>query len=218
MKTLRLATVVFLAMLPFVSAAQDENYGISGFDTIVSNPVEYRKILDKFTAGTVRPTMRECTIAYYGFAYQENYTPAIDGEEDMQRAIMADDYELAYALGQQILKFAPVSLTTLYWTLFAATETGEPWEVRNSLRGRYNSLAHIISLSGDGTSPETALRVIYIGDMYTYTMMELELEIGKGYLWDDRWMQFEVKPSSKFDHPSIYFDTLVGGNSLSETD
>ena len=179
------------------------------FDSIVRNPVEYRKVLDKFSAAMVRMSAGDCAIAYYGFGMQKDFTAEVTGEEGMQRAIMADDYEVAYTLGTQILERAPVNLTALYWTLFAATETNQTWEVRNSLRGRYNSIAHIISLSGDGIAPESALKVVWKGDMYTYTMLELGLEIGEGYLWDNRWTEFEVTPAgpgAKFDHPSIFFE------------
>ena len=180
-----------------------------GSDSIVRDPAEYRKVLDKFSAAQVRLSVRDCAIAYYGFPMQPGFTPAVPGEGDMQRAIMAEDYAAAYALGLQILEIAPVNLTALYWTLFAATETRQPWEVRNSLRGRYNSVAYIISLSGDGMSPPTAFKVVWDGDMYTYTMLELGLEIGEGFLWDDRWTEFEVTPTgpgAKFNHSSIFFE------------
>ncbi|MDR2912242.1 MAG: DUF4919 domain-containing protein [Alistipes sp.] len=178
-----------------------------GFDTVAGNPVEYQKVLDKFSAALVRLSVRDCAIAYYGFPLQPGFDgSAPAGEEDMQRAIMADDYATAYALGTQILARAPVNLTALYWTLFAATETDQPWEVRNSLRGRYNSIAHIIALSGDGTSTESALRVVWTGDMYTYTMLELGLEIGDGFLWDSRWTELYITPSETFPHTSIFFE------------
>ncbi len=180
-----------------------------GFDTIARNPIEYRKVLDKYTAAIVRLSVRECAIVYYGFPMQQGFSPAVPGEEDMQRAIMADDYETAYALGVQILEHSPVNLTALYWTLYAATETRQSWEVRNSLKGRYNSISHVISLSGDGTSPQTAFKVVWNSDMYSYTMLELELTIGEGYLWDERWTEFEVMPSGPgvaFKNSSIFFE------------
>jgi hypothetical protein len=182
-----------------------------GFDTVARNPVEYRRVLDKFSAAIVRLPIRDCAIAYYGFPMQNGFTTDVAGEQDMQRAIMADDYATAYALGLQILERAPVNLTALYWTLFAATETSQSWEVRNSLRGRYNSIVHIISLSGDGTASETALKVVWPGDMYTYTMLELGLEIGDGYLWDSRWTEFEVTPGIKFSRSSIFFEPWPTG-------
>ena len=193
----------------FASAQEPMAFGAK-FDSIVRNPARYSRILDKFKAGVERPSVSECTIAYYGFPYQEGYTGTVEGEEELQRAIMEGRFLPAYLMGKQILENNPVSLTTLYWTLHAATQIREPWEVRNSLRARYNSLCHIISLSGDGASPETAFKVIYLGDMYTYTAMELGLEIGEGYLLDDRWMELEVTPAeARFKHYSIFFDIWV---------
>ena len=177
-----------------------------GFDSIARNPIEYRRVLDKFSEGIVRLSVMDCAVAYYGFPMQQGFSPEVAGEGDMQRAIMAEDYPLAYALGLQILERAPVNLTALYWTLFAATETRQSWEIRNSLRGHYNSIVHIISLSGDGAAPETAFKVVWNGDMYSYTMLELELEIGEGFLWDDRWTEFEVTPGAKFYRTSIFFE------------
>ncbi len=184
-----------------------------GFDSIARNPVEYRKVLDRFTEAVVRMSVRECATAYYGFPMQKGFSPVVSGEGDMHRAIMAEDYEAAYAIGSQILEIAPVNLTALYWTLFAATETKQPWEVRNSLRGRYNSISHIISLSGDGVAPPSALKVVWSGDMYTYAMIELGLNIGEGFLWNDRWTEFEVTPAGpggRFKNSSIFFEQWTG--------
>ena len=183
-----------------------------GFDTVARNPVEYRRLAEKFSEGVVWMPACDCAIVYWGFALQPGFTPTVAGESEMQRAIMAEDYATAYAIGVEILRRAPVNLTALYWTLYAATETRQPWEVRNSLRGRYNNLTHIISLSGDGTSPPTAFRVVWESDMYTYTMLELGLEIGDGFLWDDRWTEFEVTPSAKFLNKSIFFEQWADRN------
>ncbi len=180
-----------------------------GFDSVTRNPAEYRRVLDKFSTAQVRLSVKDCAIAYYGFPRQEGFSAAVPDEDAMHRAIMAEDYETAYALGVQILETAPVNLTALYWTLYAATETHQTWEIRNSLRGRYNSISHIISLSGTGTAIESAFHVVWSGDMYTYTMIELSLEIGDGYMWDDRWAELEVTPGgpgATFKHPAIYFE------------
>jgi hypothetical protein len=177
-----------------------------GFDTVARDPVEYRKVLDKFSEGVVRQSIRDYAIAYYGFGMQPGFTPDVPGEGELQRAIMAEDYATAYAVGEQILARSPVNLTALYWTLYAATETRQPWEVRNSLRGRYNSISHVIALSGDGIAPPTAMKTVWKSDMYTYTMIELGLEIGDGFLWDNRWTEFEVTPGPKFSKTSIFFE------------
>ncbi len=181
-----------------------------GFDTVAHDPVEYRRLADKFSEGVVWMSARECAIVYWGLPLQPGFTTQVAGENEMQQAIMAEDYAAAYTIGVEILRHAPVNLTALYWTLFAATETRQSWEVRNSLRGRYNNISAIISLSGDGVSPSTAFKVVWESDMYTYTMLELELEIGDGFLWDDRWTEFEVTPGAKFNHESIFFERWAG--------
>ncbi len=78
---------------------------------------------------------------------------------------------------------------------------------------KLTSITHIISLSGDGTAPESALKVVWPGDMYTYTMLELGLSIGDGFLWDERWTEFEVTPDgpgAKFKNSSIFFEQWTG--------
>lgn len=210
----RYNTVFFIILSSFLvlhspyAAAQD--YGIPGFDSIVENPAEYRKFIDKFRTAEEKPTVRECAIAYYGFAYQDYYTgDMVEGEREMQEAVLAGDMELAYQLGTQVVKRNPVNLTALYWTLAAAVETKKPWETINSLRARYNNLTVVISRSGDGLTEETAFRIVYTGDMYTYCMMELGLEIEERYLWDSRYEMLEVKPSAKFRQDKIWFDGLL---------
>lgn len=200
-----------------------------GADSVARNPIEYRRLLDKFSAALVRLSVSECATVYYGFPVQPGFSVGPPpGEVDMQLAIMADDYAAAYALGVQILESAPVNLTALYWTLFAATETRQSWEVRNSLRARYNSIVHVISLSGDGISPDSAFKVVWDGDMYTYSMLELGLAIGDGFLWNGRWTEFEVTPANSatpgvpgvqhtgFDHSSIFFE-LWGGTTATNS-
>lgn len=206
---------VFIMVTAGVSA--QAGYGARNFDSLARNPVEYRRILDKFTAGTVRPSVEECTLAYYGFPLQESYTGSVEGEERLIGAVMEEHFLPAYLTGKRILENDPVSLTALYYTLLAATQIDEPWEVRNSLKARYNSIAFVISRSGDGSSPETAFKTIYLGDIYTFAATELGLEIGEAYLLDDRWMALEVTPSEKFNHDIVYFDTLVDvGNGISD--
>lgn len=191
-------------------AERGARFGVAAFDSIAQDRAGYGKLLDKFVKGVERPSVGECTIVYYGFAMQPGFRGDVDGapeaETAMQQAVTAGDYGAAYALGVRALESNPVGLAPLYWTLHAATETRQPWEVRNSLRARYNGITHIISLSGDGLSPETAFRVICAGDMYIYTAMELGLEIGEGFLWDGRWTELRVKPAPGFKHTSIFFE------------
>lgn len=206
MRRLGILTVVLAAAIG-TAAAQT---GDPAFDSIVGDPVAYRRVLDKFESGIVRPSVAECTIAYYGLPCQKDFEAitalVTESETQMQQAVMAGDFEAAYALGQRVLETSPVNLSALYWTYAAAVETGEPWEVRNLLRGRYNAIVHVITLSGSGLAPESALRVICEGDMYTYAGMELGLEIGERFLWDDRWTELEVTPSAQFRHGSIFFE------------
>lgn len=214
-------TLFWTALLAFTGAgsavgigtgtvAAQERFGIWDFYDVVRDTTEYRKILDKFVAGTERPSIRECTIAYYGFLLQKGFTKNIPHEAEMQEAILARDFETAYRLGCEMLEHAPINLTALYWTLAAATEIKEPWEVRNTLKAKYNSISYIISRSGNGLSSESAFRVIWAGDMYTYTTQELGLVIGNGYLWDSHWTEFEVTPTPRYRHSSIFFEVWDG--------
>jgi hypothetical protein len=184
------------------------------FDSVAADPGAWGVRVERFLAGVVRPSLEDCAVLYYGALLRPGYSPAPSGEAEMQRAIMADDHGAAFVMGMRILELAPANLTALYWTLHAATEAGMEWEVRNSLKGRYNSIAHLISLSGDGRSAAGALKVAWPGDMYTYAMIELGLDIGKGYLWDGRWTELEVTPRAgevtKFRDKSIFFETWKG--------
>ncbi len=198
----------FNFQLSTLSAQAD--YGVPGFDTIAGNPAEYRKIIDKFALGQERLTRRECVIAYYGYAFQVYYsTDPTDHELKMQEYILRGDLEKVYDMGNMVLSRNPVNLTALYWTLAAATETKKSWEVMNSLKTRYNNVTVAIAGSGDGLSPETAFRVVQIGDMYVYCMVELEVEPGDAYLLDGRYTAFPVTPSPKFRQDEVYFDCYL---------
>jgi hypothetical protein len=201
------------------TAKAQELFGVTDFYDVVRNPVEYRRVLDKFAAGVERPSIRECVIAYYGFALQDGFSAeaAIPGEAEMQQAIMERDFERAFRLGNAILEHAPVNLSAIYWTLVAATEIKQSWEVRNALKAKYNNITYTIARSGNGISVETAFKVIWSGDMYTYTTQELNLAIGNGYLLDGHWTEFEVTPSQRFKYTSIFFELWNGGNGRSGT-
>lgn len=206
---MRLPTLILAAMLTVANAAA-QDFGVAGFDSIVGSPAAYHKYLDKFSRGEERLTADECIIAYYGFAHQDYFTGGtVEGEIQMQEAILAGDLPLVFALGSRVLAKDPVNLTALYWTLAAATETKQPWELLNSLKTRYNNVTVAISLSGDGLTQQTAFRTVHIGDMYMYCQMELEVDIYDRYLWDGRYDMFEVGPSVKYPHATIYFDNIL---------
>ena len=205
------ALAVFFAVpaaAQVATATAVENYGVPGFDTIVRNPAEYRKVIDKFALGQERLTRRECVIAYYGFAWQPYFSPEpSDAELKMQENILKGDLERVYDFGNMALSRDPVNLTALYWTLAAATETRKSWEVRNSLKTRYNNVTVAIAGSGDGRTPETAFRIVRDGDMYVYCMIELEVEIEERYLVDERYDMLHVKPSATFPRDTVFFET-----------
>lgn len=205
----RLLTLILAALLTAANA-DAQNFGVARFDSIVGSPTEYYKYLDKFARGEERLTAAECIIAYYGFAYQDYFTGGnVEGETQMQEAILDGDFPSIFEYGNRVLAKDPVNLTALYWTLAAATETKQPWEVRNSLKTRYNNVTVAISLSGDGLTRETAFWTVHIGDMYMYCQMELEVDIFDRYLWDGRYDMFEIGPSVKFPHATIYFDNFL---------
>jgi hypothetical protein len=219
MKKIVCFSLLFLHFSFFAGEAvrAQEVFGVLDFYDVVRDPVEYRKVLDKFADAVERPSIRECVIAYYGFALQKDFTENVAGEKQLQEAVMSRNFESAFRIGNRILEQAPVNLTALYWTLAAATEIKQPWEVRNSLKARYNNITYTIARSGSGISTESALKVIWSGDMYTYTTQELELTIGNGYLLDGHWTEFEVTPSQRFKYSSIFFEIWNGGNGRSET-
>lgn len=202
--------LLLAAFLPaFVSAAA-QDYGVPGFDSIAGNPAAYRSCIDRFVKAEERLTADECFIVYFGFARQAYYTgDLVAGEKELQESILAGDMELAYELGNRVLSRNPVNLTALYWTLAAAVETKKPWEIRNSLRARYNNVTVAISRSGNGLTQETAFRIICTGDMYTYCMAELDVEIRDRYLWDGRYDMLEVKPTAKFPEGEVWFDSSL---------
>ncbi len=188
-------------------AAAQGDFGAARFDTIGRNPAEYRKIIDKFALGQERLVRSECVIAYYGFPFQVYFSlEPTDVELKMQENVLKGDLEKVYDYGNMALSRNPVSLTALYWTLAAATETKKSWEVRNSLKTRYNNVTVAIAESGDGLSPETAFRIIQDGDMYIYCMVELETEISERFLVDGRYDMLGVKPSATFPHDTVFFE------------
>ncbi len=205
-----LLCVPALAQVAVGTPAAVDNYGVPGFDTIVGNPAEYRKVIDKFALGQERLTRRECVIAYYGFARQAYFSPEpADAELKMQENILKGDLERVYDFGNMVLSRNPINLTALYWTLAAATGTKKSWEIRNSLKTRYNNVTVAIAGSGDGRSPETAFRIVLDGDMYIYCMVELEVEIKERYLVDGRYDMLEVTPSAKFPRDTVFFNNTA---------
>jgi hypothetical protein len=200
-----LPALLFFVLLSSLAAGQ----GVGYIDSIANNPVEYRRLLDKFARGEERLTVEESVTVYYGYAEQDYYTgDHILGEAEMQEYILRGDFETAYVAGSQVLERCPVNLTALYWTLAAATETGKSWEVRNSLKTRYNNVTFAIAGSGDGLAQGTAFRVIFTGDIYIYCMEELGIDMGgaERYLLDGRYEAFVITPTAKFNHREIYFD------------
>ncbi len=218
MKNILISVLALLLCVPafaqVATATAGDDFGVPGFGTVVSDPAEYRKIIDKFALGQERLTRRECVIAYYGYPFQVYYsTQPTDHELKMQEYILKGDLERAYDFGNMVLSRNPVNLTALYWTLAAATETKKSWEARNSLKTRYNNVTVAIAGSGDGLSPETAFKIVQDGDMYTYCMVELEVEIEERFLVDGRYDMLKVKPSAAFPCDTVFFYSYLPLNS-----
>ncbi len=125
----------------------------------------YPKLMVKFQKGDTM-NLEEERHAYYGFIFQDAYTPyVISSYRDSitgvfkSRMLFAEDYRKIIQFSDSIMKKNPFNLRVLSYKMFAYENLERP-EDFNICRSQARSIINAILSSGNGLKKETAIYVI----------------------------------------------------------
>lgn len=165
--------IIFLSMVLLHHTSIAQKISNVDFDLIkkeTTNPNSsnfYSKLVERMEQGDTNLTIEDYAFIYYGHAFQDNYNPY--GEADQQEKFMevykAQQFNEALKLGEEILKQNPASIK-LTFKMMVCAHGIEDTLLLNHYRVRYYSLLEAIYRSGDGASVETALVVNSVQDEY----------------------------------------------------
>jgi hypothetical protein len=186
----------------------------SGIEKIITNkeseffyPTLFKRYLDSDTALTVR----EYRVLYYGYLFNESYTPSVSYKYiDSLNSVLDKkeldlvDYKEIIRYENLILKKFPFNLNDLNLLAYAYSQIGDTVSYKQAIN-KYYLLFETILSTGDGTTEEKAYNVISIS--HEYDILEgLGLKFGtRQTLTDNGYDYLEVLENKK-NIRGIYFD------------
>ncbi|MDR0810999.1 MAG: DUF4919 domain-containing protein [Paludibacter sp.] len=133
------------------------------------SPFYYPYLLEKVKKNPEEITQMDCFYLYYGQIFQPNYKPlsfiANPERADFDKAAMRGNSKKVIQLGKIILERNPVELTVLLHTSIAIDEQ-KKYVDNDYIPHRYRNLLSAIFSTGDGTTKETAIKIVNMEDDY----------------------------------------------------
>lgn len=191
---------------------QKPNY--SGIEKIITNkdseffyPTLFKRYLDSDTTLTVR----EYRVLYYGYLFNESYTPSvsykyIDSLNSVCNKNKLDlaDYKEIIRYENLILKKFPFNLNDLNYLAYAYSQISDTVLYKQSIN-KYNLLFETILSTGDGTTEEKAYHVISISHEYDI-LKGLGLKFGSVQTLTENGCDYLEVMGNKNNIKGIYFD------------
>ncbi|WP_234118115.1 DUF4919 domain-containing protein [Bacteroides thetaiotaomicron] len=131
---------------------------------VTSHNTEFQKLMQRFEENDTLLTRQDHAMLYYGYSFTPAYKGSMDDFQDFRKLIKEEKYEDAYNIGKELLKKNPVSLQLLYNMYGIAGLLQKDIREIKHYSKRYAALLTMIALTGDGTSEETAFKVICVND------------------------------------------------------
>jgi len=132
----------------------------------------YKKLFKRYIGGDTTFTIEEKRHLYYGFSFQDKYSPyGLSPYSDSLRGILEKpeltgaDYQSIISLSNLILENNPFDLRTLNYLAYASGNIGDTAQEEDCIYKTFLIIDAIMS-TGDGISEETAFSVIYVAHEY----------------------------------------------------
>ena len=137
----------------------------------------YSKIWDKYQLGDSTMTLEEKRHLYYGYVFNDKYSPYLSGHDAEQvndilnkEEPTNNEYEKLVSLLNTSLSVEPFNCRYLYYQSVAYNALGKPIEAAKNLRKIQCVFDALIS-TGDGLEEETAIHVIAVSNEYDYLFL-----------------------------------------------
>lgn len=196
----------------FTASAQNESIQVDygQMEQFVKNErTEYDLLLTRFEQGDPTLSKEEVTQIYYGFPFTEEYN-SFAFYTKIDKAYAKNDFAVALPLIKQELKKNPVSLSLLIKAVTCGLALKDP-ELQSFLDNaslRYQQIIQAILATGNGSSKETAYKVICVSDEYEIIFKPLQVKsIQQQTTLENKYDVFNVKlPGGK---AKIFFDISI---------
>jgi hypothetical protein len=167
----------------------------------------YPKLLKRFNEFDSTLTLQDHSLIYYGFSFQEDYLKNKPDEKHLEDLLESNDYEDIIIECQKILAKNPVSLLAnnkMGYALFKLKKPESDWK---KYQYRYRTIRKVIVYSGNGLSPESAFKVIYVSDEYDILYDYFEIPKIHKQTLEGMCDKFDIDPSDYYKVKIVYFDT-----------
>jgi tetratricopeptide (TPR) repeat protein len=166
----------------------------------------YPKLLKRFNDCDSTLTLRDYSLIYYGFSFQDNYLKNTPKEDKLNELLKSNDYEKVVLECQKILDSNPVSLLANNKMGYALFKLKKPESEWSKYQKRYRAIRKVIVYSGNGLTSETAFKVIYVSDEYDILYDYFEIPKIQRQTLEGFCDKFDVTPSDYYKVKEVYFD------------
>ena len=206
---MRLIFIIIFLYFNSLCVQGQTNYTWSEIESKVTNSKSkfyYPDLIKRYKDFDNTLTDDDYTHIYLGYVFNEGYLKSKPDEKNMAKLKTDEKYDELVKECQYILDINPVSLKANDNMAYALYKLGKEESKWRKYQNRYRTFRKIIALSGDGLTPESSLKVIYVSDEYNMIYSYFEIEsIGEQSLVG-LCDYFEVKPSKYYKSNKIYFD------------
>jgi hypothetical protein len=172
----------------------------------------YPRLYNRYQNNDTTMTVEEFRYLYYGFTFQDQYTPydRLEAENSVKEllaadTLKADDFRKLYNSCKEILHKHPFSVQYLLTMGVACSKLGLSKEA-TAYYFKYDRILSAILSSGDGATEESAWCVIQIPDEYEL-VRALEFEpTGEQRFLSKSLCDFIFVNKNEYDIEGFYFD------------
>lgn len=212
MKRAGLFIIALCLLITATTSAQNlSKISFIDIEEAISNPEGpffYPNLLDRYNSFDSTLTVIDYAHIYYGFSFQKEYLNNQPSENRLNQLMEKGQFEEAVAEANKILDRNPVSLEAnnlMAYALFQLKKPESEWQI---YRTRYQNFVKVITQSGDGLSPASAFKVIYVSDEYNIMLYHFEIPevVFRHQLVNAGYDYFKIKPSRGYKANEIYFE------------
>lgn len=207
--------IFFFLTFSYSFFAQDSTYQAPNYNEIEKNISDenssfyYPILLEKFFNFEDSLSMEDYHNLYFGYIFQENYSPySTTNQFDSlnlfydEEILFEENLDLFISVANRSLVEFPLDITTLNALSYAHFLKGDT-VLAHTISERAYSLADIILMSGDGLTCESSWHVIRVSDEYTIlNIFEMEM-ISQSLIGDCDYLEFELL---KYAVDGFYFN------------
>lgn len=203
-RTLLLINLLLLSVCVFPQENIEVNYAT--IKKYVENQSDdYQQLIERFEANDSLLSLNDYALIYYGHSFTPKYKGSMELWKELETLMEEKKWKEAYILLKECRKKNPVSLKLLIYAVNLASELQREEEVQAYI-DKYIKLSSAIISSGDGTSEDTAFKVISVNDEYQILNNVFKVEGLKQQSLVNKCDLMEFESSPYYEGTQIYFD------------